>query len=81
MCCTFNEIIIQCYLDKHKLNEFFENNKVRQKSLISFDFKSNIEITSGNVIDVLFIFYTLWLVIRVQCFPLMSCIHACNGSL
>lgn len=80
MCCTFNKIIIQCYLDKHKLNEFFENNKVRQKSLISFDFKSNIEITSGNVIE-LFILYTLWLVIRVQCFPLLSCIHACNGSL
>lgn len=79
MCCTFNKIIIQCYLDKHKLNEFFENNKVRQKSLISFDFKSNIEITSGNVIE-LFILYTSWLVIRVQCFPLMSCIHACNGS-
>lgn len=66
---------------KFVYNEFFENYKVRQKSLISFDSKSNIEIISGNVIDVLFIFYTLWLVIRVQCFPLMSCIHACNGSL
>lgn len=66
---------------KFVYNEFFENDKVRQKSLISFDSKSNIEIISGNVIVVLFIFYTLWLVIRVQCFPLLSCIHACNGSL
>lgn len=42
---------------KFVYNEFFENDKVRQKSLIAFDFKSNIEIISGNVIDVLFILY------------------------